>query len=121
MAYNDRVFQFNVPTSANITIDVVVIKPEGHQFFYIVLVLIALHLVSVIFLTVLFITSERNSLLGSAWSAISQLHSGDMAGWLAVSKNKRDSEVKKIMEESGDAAIDVSITHAGESLVFKRR
>ncbi|KAH7397160.1 hypothetical protein BKA66DRAFT_594444 [Pyrenochaeta sp. MPI-SDFR-AT-0127] len=121
MAYNDRVFQFNVAATANTTVDVVVIMPQGHRFFSIVLVLIVLHVVIVAALTTMFIVSEHNSLLGSAWSALSQLNHEEMAGWLALGKNKRDSEMDRIMVETGDAAITVSITNSGGNLAFKRR
>jgi hypothetical protein len=118
MAYYDHAFQFDYNTSAAMTSVEQALAPTGWTGFAIVVSILAVHLIMIVFVVFLFATHGGNSMVGNAWSVVSQLRTDDIEKWTSSANGLTDDEVKKEMERQGVANAWVGFRPSGQGEYF---
>jgi hypothetical protein len=103
MGYYDHAFQFDYNASANMASIEQALAPTGRTGFTVVVSILAVHLMTVVFVVFLFATHGGNGMVGNAWSVVSQLRTDDVEKWTSRANGLTDGEVKKEMERQGVA------------------
>lgn len=120
MAYYMAALQFDLQAPASITSFVLRFQPAAHRGFIIYSIIIVLHLTLIFFITCLFLSSKRQTLLSNSWQAIAQIVSAETAPILEFANRATDSEVNEWIKKKGKDEISFGIVE-GEGGIRLRR
>ncbi|KAK3986848.1 hypothetical protein QBC44DRAFT_401748 [Cladorrhinum sp. PSN332] len=121
MAYYDLLPHFDLRAPVELTTTLEVDMPVSDSFAILMSTLLVVHLLLVTLVTVFFLKHADTTLLGNAWSAVSQLVGPDTETWLAVASRKTDGEVEREMKRAGEKNILVGVGDCDGQLRVRRR
>ena len=112
-AYYDLLTFNNVLSSANTTLMALVLIPENKRPLVAVIIILAIHLGLIAFVTLNFSRGGSLSLLGNAWNALAQLQSKEIDYWVASADGCSDEEVEVLMKNKEQDRSIVRLEYGG--------
>lgn len=111
LTYYDLTDRFDKSAAAEVKGTVEVDRPMYGAFAVAVVALLVIHVLAVAGATAGFVLVRGESLLGGAWAAVAQVRGPEVDVWLEGEEagRMRDSEVKRRMEEAGQAGVLMGI------------
>jgi len=122
MTYYDHLVQFDLSGPVSLVRSADVLRPTGKLFFSIVLVVSAVHLVTVVVINLLFCVRCKHIQLGNAWSVVAHLWGSETRFWLRRANGRKDGTVKKWMDEAGVGHVLVGVKQVnGRQQIVRKR
>lgn len=107
MAYYDQMGQFDKWTQAEVTFFETAQVPVHYVGFAVVTITVVAHCILVVYCVSLFIRETTLSRIGASWSAVAQVATGDVMGYLEHATQASDSEVQARLKADGKKASKV--------------
>ena len=96
-AYYDQMPQYQRSTNATQVFYETVLFPQSYRGFFILVVVLRIHLLLVLSITAGFAIRSRHTLLGNHWQSVAQLYSPHSKDLILESTNSTDREVRDRM------------------------
>lgn len=109
MAYYDQMGQFDKRTQAEVTFFKTAQVPVGYVGFAVVTITVAAHCILVGYCVSLFIRETTLSRIGASWSAVAQVATGDVMGYLEHATQASDKDVQAKLRADGKKASRVCL------------
>lgn len=106
--YYDQLEFFSMALPANMSFDVPVLRPVGHTFFTITMVVLGMHIVVVLATVAAFLVATEHTLLGNAWHVVAQFRGREVEGWCREQR-VGDLVVRRKMREQGVGRVLVGL------------
>lgn len=101
MAYYDQTGQFDKWTQAEVSFFKPAQVPVGFAGFTVVILTVTFHCILVAYCVLLFIRNTTSSRLGASWSAVAQVATGDVLGYLKHATQASDSDFEARLKMDG--------------------
>lgn len=101
MAYYDQMGQFDKWTKAELTSFKTAQVPVGYIGFTVVMITVAAHCILVAYCMSLFLRNTTLSRLGASWSAVAQVATGDVLGYLEHATQASDNDFQTRLKADG--------------------
>jgi hypothetical protein len=122
MTYYDHLVQFDLSRQVSLVRSADVLRPTSKVFFIVVLLVSAVHLVTVVVVNLLFCVRCKHIQLGNAWAVLAHLRGSGTRSWLRRANGQKDSMVKKWMAEAGEGDVLVGVKQVdGRQQIVRKR
>jgi len=124
MSYYEYRPGFDASAPAEFVISTSALIPGQWTGFAIVIAIIFLHLIAIVFTTVLFLQQTNTSKLGNAWQAVAQVYSDDTKSVILQSTDMTDGEVKSLWDKQGLGSATMQLeepSHMGRTQAVFRK
>lgn len=101
MTYYDQMGQFDKWTQAEVTFFETAQVPVGYVGFAVVTATVVAHCILVIYCVAIFIRKTTLSRIGASWSAVAQVATGDVMGYLEHATQASDDDFQARLKADG--------------------